>query len=125
MPEFKFTTHREIWSAKITSKEQAISIIKTISTSLYFLAGFYIIVAFLSRPDFVFDGVVIAILSSLLRKFHSRAVAVILSLLSLYAFSYAILSGVSWYVYYLLLGAVVWASIRAIQATFALRKFKG
>lgn len=75
----------------------------------------------------IIDGVIFAVCAFLLRKFNSRVMAVILLLLSVAGL---VVTGINKFSggtggQNLILAVImIWVSVRAIQATFGLKKFQ-
>lgn len=113
---------------KIETWEDAIKVIKDVSNAFYFLAALQMVLGyFIIGAATIIDGVVFAACAFLLRKFHSRIVAVILLLLSIGTLVATVLNkfGTSTGGKNVFLAVItIWVSIRAIQATFSLKKFQ-
>lgn len=116
------------WFGKIETKDEALKVIKDASNGFYFLAALQIVLGcFIMGMEAIVDGVIFAVCAFLLRKFNSRVVAVILLLLSIGGL---IVTGINKFgggsggQNLFLAVIMIWVSIRAIQATFGLKKFQ-
>ncbi len=121
-------TKKNTLFGKIETKEEALKIIKDSSNGFYFLSALEIIAGyFVIGISAIIDGIIFAICAFLLRKFNSKVVAIILLLISAMSL---ITTGVNKFSNgsggqnIFLAVIVVWISIRAVQATFALEKFE-
>ena len=110
---------------KIETKEDALKVIKEASTAFMVLGGLEIVVGLLISIDAVVDGAIYLTLAILLRKYHSRAVAVILLLLASLSMTATFLTkagvidGIGSNIF---LAIVVFAiAIRTVYATFKLK----
>ena len=119
---------KNAWYGKIETKEEALKVIKDTSNGFYFLAALQIVLGyFIMGREAIIDGVIFAVCAFLLRKLNSRAVAIILLLLSV---SGLVVTGINKFGggtggrNITLAVVMIWISIRAIQATFGLRKFQ-
>jgi len=121
------TTKKNAWFSKIESKEDAIKVIKDSSNGFLVLAAIQFGLGFLIGMTTIIDGVIYAVLALLLRKFNSRAVAILLLLLSLVAI---VVTGINKFGggeggrNIILAVIMIWASVRAVQATFKYNKVK-
>lgn len=113
---------------KIRRRDDALKVIKDASNGFYFLAAFQLVLGyFIMGVEVIIDVVIFAICAFLLRKFNSRVVAVILLLLSVAGL---VVTGINKFGggsggrNLLLTVIMIWVSIRAIQATFGLKKFQ-
>jgi uncharacterized membrane protein HdeD (DUF308 family) len=108
---------------KIETKEDALKVIKDTAIAFYVVAALQIVLAFFIGLSAIIDGIIYIVLAFLLQKFNSRIVAVLM----------LILTGIGVVVTamnrlgsgqggrnILLALVMIWASIRAIQATFRL-----
>lgn len=119
---------KNAWYGKIETKEEALKVIKDASNGFYFLAALQIVLGyFIMGASAIVDGVIFAVCAFLLRKLNSRVVAIILLLLSVGGL---IVTGINKFGggtggrNIILAVIMIWTSIRAIQATFELRKFQ-
>lgn len=119
---------KNAWYGKIETKEEALKVIKGASNGFYFLAVLQIVLGyFIMGASAIVDGVIFAVCAFLLRKLNSRAVAIILLLLSVGGL---VVTGINKFGggtggrNIILAVIMIWTSIRAIQATFGLRKFQ-
>lgn len=122
---------KNFWSGsfdKIETKDEALKIIKNTSNGFYFLAVLNIILGyFIVGISAIIDGVILAIMAFLLRKFNSKIAAIILLLLSIVGLIVTVtnkISGSTGGQNLVLAVIMIWLSIRAIQATFGLRKLQ-
>ena len=119
---------KNAWYGKIETKEEALKVIKDTSNGFYFLAALQIVLGyFIMGTEAIIDGVIFAVCAFLLRKLNSRAVPIILLLLSVGGL---VVTGINKFGggtggrNITLAVVMIWISIRAIQATFGLRKFQ-
>jgi hypothetical protein len=111
--------------SKIESREDALKVAKEVSTAFFVLAAVQGAIGAFIMPSMIIDAILYAVLAAMLRMWKSRVVAVILLLLAtasavttvLTKFGVAELGGGNIF----LAGAVLWAGIRGVQATFLLR----
>ena len=116
------------WFGKIESREDALKVIKDSSNGFYVIAAIQAGIGVFLAPSMILDGVIYAVLGFLLRKFNSRVVAVLLllfSALSVFAtasnqFGRGGTGGSN----IVLAVIILWAAVRAVQATFKLPKLK-
>lgn len=109
-------------------REEALKVIKDASNGFYFLAVLQVVLGyFIMGVEAIVEGVIFAVCAFLLRKFNSRVVVVILLLLSIGGL---IVTGINEFGggtggrNIFLAVIMIWVSIRAIQATFGLKKFQ-
>ena len=113
------------WFAKIESRDDALKVIKDVSMGFFFVAVLQGALSFLVGFSTIFDAVVYAVGGFFLYRYNSRATAVILLILAFVAVgvTFANKAGAD-------LGGgnniflafiVLWAAIRAVEATFKLR----
>ncbi|MDD5341895.1 MAG: hypothetical protein PHI73_00970 [Patescibacteria group bacterium] len=115
-----------LWLGKIETKEQALKVIKNVSLGFYFVAGLQILLGIIIGSwEIVVDGAIFAVFSFLFSKFKNRTLAIILlvlSCLALLSTGYNIVSSGLGGTNIILAIIMVWASIRAMQATAVLSK---
>ena len=117
---------KSFWFGKIETRDDAIKIIKEASTFFYVLAGLQIvggvIIKFLvpvySIIAIIVEGIIVGICAFLLRKFNSKIVAIIMILFPMIALIFS--GGKNIYLPVI----TILVSVRAIQATFELKKFQ-
>lgn len=127
MESDKSKRFKEVWLGKIETKEQAFKVIKECSNGFYFVAALGVLVSFFLGRGYLIDAVVFVILAFLLRKFKSRIVAIIMSLMSSLVIISTIMSALKITkggTNMLLAVILMWISIRAVQATFKLPKLQ-
>ena len=119
---------KNAWFGKIETRDEALKVIKDTSNGFYFLAALQIVLGyFIMGTEAIIDGVIFAVCAFLLRKFNSRVVAVILLLLSIGGL---VVTGINKFGggtggrNLFLAVIMIWISVRAIQATFGLKKFQ-
>ncbi len=119
---------KNAWFGKIETKEEAIKVIKDSANGFYFLAALQIVIGyFLLGLPAIIDGAMFGVLAFLLRQFKSMVVAVLLLLLSLGG---AVVTAINQFGggtggrNTILALIMIWVSIRAVQATFKLRKLE-
>lgn len=112
------------WFAKIASREDAIKVVKDTSTGFFVVAALQAALSFIVGFSVLFDAVLYVIGGFFLRRFNSRMAAVVLLVLAAVgaAVTFANKVGAN-------LGGgnniflaliVLWAAIRAVEATFKL-----
>jgi cobalamin synthase len=114
---------RDIFS-KIETREEALKTIKDTTIGFYFIAILHIVLGYFVGLPVMIDGVLYAVLGFLLQKFNSRIVAVLLLIVSGIALITTVINrfgGGTGGRNILLAIIVLWASIRAVQATFKLQ----
>lgn len=119
--------NKNIWFAKIETKEDALLQIKNAAYSFYFVAALQVILGLFFIPAAIIDGLIFALLAFLLMKFNSTAAAIILFLLSVSAVIFTAINkfgGGAGGTNIFLAIIIVWVSFRAMQATSKLSKFK-
>jgi cobalamin synthase len=114
------------WFSKIASREDALKIIKDTSNGFFVVAAIQAALSFLVGYSILFDAALYAVGGFFLRKFNSRVAAVLLLLLA------AIGAGVTFAnkvganlgggnnIFLALI--VLWAGVRAVEATFKLHR---
>ena len=119
---------KNTWFGKIETTENALKVIKDVSNGFYFLAVLQIVLGyFIMGTSAIIDGVLFAVCAFLLRKFNSRVVAIILLLLSVGGLVVTRINqfgGGTGGRNLFLAVIMIWVSIRAIQATFGLKKLQ-
>lgn len=113
------------WWGVIETKEDAIAVISGSSKGFYLIAVLYCVLGYFVGSSIIFDGVLYAIFAYLLHKFKSRIAAICLLLLSLISLVSTLdnkfgsgTGGKN----IILAACMIWISIRALQATFKLKK---
>ena len=116
------------WFGKIETREEALKIVKNISIGFYFVAALQLVLGFLLFGVYgIFDGIAFFVLTFLLHKFNSRAVAVILLLLSV---AVLVSTAINKFTDGMggrniaLAAIMIWASFRAFQATTKLKAWE-
>lgn len=123
MPEAK--EKKKGWFAKIESRDDALKVVKDTSMGFFFVAALQAALSFLVGFSILFDAVIYAVGGFFLRRYNSRAAAVVLLILAVVGagVTFANKAGAN-------LGGgnniflaliVLWAAIRAVEATFKLR----
>lgn len=113
------------WFAKIESRDDALKVVKDTSMGFFFVAALQAALSFLVGFSILFDAVIYAVGGFFLRRYNSRAAAVVLLILAVVGagVTFANKAGAN-------LGGgnniflafiVLWAAIRAVEATFKLR----
>ena len=113
------------WFSKIATRDDALRTIKDASNAFFILAGIQLVAALALQQYWnITDAAVLAILAFLLRRFASRLVAVALLVLALLEAGVTVANRLGVMAQggrNLLLAAIVlWAAVRAVQATFKL-----
>jgi len=117
-----------LWFGKIETKEDALKTIKNSSNGFYLLAALQIFVGyFILGIPMILDGMIYAVLSFFLRQYKSIVASVFLVLVSVGAFVVTAINqfsgGLGGKNTFLAI-VMVWASIRALQATVKLYKLE-
>lgn len=113
------------WFAKIESRDDALKVVKDTSMGFFFVAALQAALSFLLGFSIIFDAVIYAAGGFFLRRYNSRAAAVVLLILAVVGagVTFANKAGAN-------LGGgnniflaliILWAAIRAVEATFKLR----
>lgn len=123
MAEFNFK--KNSWFSKIENREDALKVIKDTSTAFIAIAILQAILSYFIGRSILIDGIINAGGAYFLRRFNSRAAAVVLLIVAAVSVGITIAN---------LLGAelgtgtnilmaiiVFWAGVRAVEATFKLR----
>jgi uncharacterized membrane protein HdeD (DUF308 family) len=123
MAEFSFK--KNSWFSKIENREDALKVIKDTSTAFIAIAILQAILSYFVGSSILIDGIINAGGAFFLRRFNSRAAAVVLLVVASISIGVTIAN---------LLGAklgtgtnilmaiiVFWAGVRAVEATFKLR----
>jgi hypothetical protein len=131
-PEVLTATHarrkfNSLWG-RMQTPDDARKVVKESAYAFYFVAGIQGLVGIFFAPSLLVDGVIFAVLAFLLHKRSSRAAAVMLCVLSVIAICSTLLNifgdtGIGGNNIVLAI-IMVWISVRAIQATYLLRKMK-
>lgn len=113
------------WLSKIESRADALKTIKDASTGFFAVAALQTALSFLVGFSVLIDAAIYAVGGFLLRRFNSRVAAVVLLVLALLGLAVTVanrlggnLGGGS---NVFLAAIVLWAAIRAVEATFKLR----
>ena len=113
------------WFAKIETKDDALKVIKDTSIAFFVVAGIQGGIGFFIAPALIIDAVLIAVLAFILMKWKVRMAAVLLlilaSIMTVTTFlnkAGVISDGGSNIILALI---VLWAAVRATEATFKLR----
>lgn len=119
------TKRLSVWFSKIQTREDALTLIKDVSTMFYFLAALMAVTTFvMSNYACLVDGVIYAAGAFFLRRSSSRAAAVLLLTVSFLALvaTFANKLGMQWGGGNNLFLAVIvfWGALRAVYATFKL-----
>lgn len=113
------------WFSKIESREDALKVVKDTSSGFFFVAALQAALSFLVGFSVLFDAFIYVIGGFFLRRYNSRAAAVVLLVLAVAGagVTFANKAGAN-------LGGgnniflaliVLWAAIRAVEATFKIR----
>lgn len=127
MADFKFK--KNSWFSKVESREDALKVIKDTSSAFIAIAVLQAIISYFTGSSILIDAIINAGGAFFLRRFNSRAASVILLVVAVISFCITCAN---------LLGAklgtgtnillaliVLWAGIRAVDATFKLHsRFK-
>jgi hypothetical protein len=120
---------RSWWFAKLTSKEEALSLVKNASIGFWAIAGIQGLIGVFYMPSVIADAVVMAVLAAILFRWRSRVAAVLLLLMSTLILAVTILNKVGMTDQggrnIVLAVIFFWAAVRAVEATFKLHgRFK-
>jgi len=113
------------WFSKIESREDALKVVKDTSLVFFVVAALQTALSFLVGFSVLFDAFIYVVGSFFLRRYHSRAAAVVLLVLAVVGagVTFANKAGANLgggnNVFLALI--VLWAAIRAVEATFKLR----
>jgi len=131
MEQYITTSKKNSWYGKIETEDEALKVIKDASYGFFFLAVLQGVIGIVLGMDIWLDAILYLIFAAILLKFKSRIVAVLLLLLTGAALFFTFLnrigpdpSGKSGGTNIFLALIMFWAAVRAIQATFKLRKIK-
>ena len=112
---------------KIESRDDALKVVKDASNAFFVVAAIQAALSFLIGFSILFDAFIYAVGGFFLRRYNSRAAAVILLILAVIAAGVTVanmtgarLGGGNNIIVALIL---LWAAIRAVEATFKLRRF--
>ncbi len=122
---------KNAWYGKIETKEEALKVIKDSSYGFFFVAVLQAVIGFALGMNLWLDAILYLIFGAILLKFKSRVAAILLLLLTSGALIMTFInkinpdpsSGTGGTNLFLAV-IMIWASVRAIQATFGLRKFQ-
>jgi len=112
------------WFSKMKSREDALEIAKGAATGFFVVAAIQGALSFVVGFSILFDAVVYAAGGFFVRRFHSRVAAVVLFLVALVAVGVTLANkaganlGGGNNIFLALI--VLWASVRAVEATFKL-----
>lgn len=110
--------------SKIESREDALKMVKDATLGFYLVAGIQAVLFFIAGGSALVDAVIYAVCGFFLRRFSSRAAAVILLILALVVTGVTLANKTGANIgggnnIFLAL-VVLWAAIRAVEATFKL-----
>lgn len=113
------------WFKKIETRDDALSMIKDTSTGFFVVAGIFTAISFVLGFSLLIDAVLYAVGGFFLRRYNSRAAAVMLLIVASVgaAVTFANLAGADLGGGNNIVVAVIifWAAIRAVEATYKLR----
>lgn len=111
--------------SKIESREEALKLVKDTSNAFFFIAVLQAALAYWVGLSILFDAVIYAVAGFFLRRFNSRAASVVLLILALIGGGVTVanraganLGGGNNIILSII---VLWAAVRAVEATFKLR----
>ncbi len=111
--------------SKLESREDALKLVKDTSNGFFFIAALQAALAYWLGLSILFDAVIYAVGGCFLRRFNSRAAAVVLLILALVGAGVTVanraganLGGGNNIIVAII---VLWAAVRAVEATFKLR----
>lgn len=111
--------------ARIRQQEDAVKVVRGASLAFFIAGGLFIMLSWWYGRELLIDGAAYVVLGFFLRQFNSRIIAIMLLLLaivtSLMAFGIFSGRGHSGGLNVILAAIVVWAGVRAVEATFKLR----
>ena len=111
--------------SKIASRDDALEVVKDTSNAFFFLAALQAALAYWVGLSMLFDAAVYAVGGFFLRRYQSRTAAVILLLLAVAGAGITVANRVGQNLgggnNIILAIIVLWAAVRAVQATFKLR----
>jgi hypothetical protein len=115
---------KKVWFSKIESRDDALKMVKDASMAFFFIAGLQAALSFLLGYEILFDAVIYAVGGFFLRRSNSRVAAVILLLLAIVSigvtFANKVGANLGGGSNIFLALIVLWAAIRAVEATFKL-----
>ena len=118
-------TNKKGWFSKIESRAEALKVVKDTSTAFYVLAAIQAALSFWVGFSVLFDAVVYAIGGFFLRRSNSRVAAIVLLLLAIIGAGVTLANKLGENLgggnNIFLAAIVLWAAIRAVDATFKLR----
>lgn len=113
------------WFKKIETRDDALSMVKDTSTGFFVVAGIFAAISFVLGFALLIDAVLYAVGGFFLRRYNSRAAAVVLLIVASVgaAVTFANLAGADLGGGNNIVVAVIifWAAIRAVEATYKLR----
>jgi len=112
-------------TSRITTREDALATIKEASTGFFVVAAIMAALSFLIGFTVLVDAALFVVLAFLVRRFHSRVAAVLLLLLAVADAAATVANKLGYDAgggsNIFLAAIVLWAAIRAVEATFKLR----
>ena len=114
-------------TSRIATRDDALATIKEASTGFFVVAALMAALSFFIGFTVLVDAALFAILGFFLRRFHSRVAAVLLLLLAVADAGATVANKLGYDAgggsNIILAVIVLWAAIRAVEATFKLRSF--
>jgi uncharacterized membrane protein len=112
--------------SRIEKHEDAVKVVHAASLAFFVVAGLLLIMSYFFGRAFLFDAVAFLVLGFFLRQFKSRIVAILLLLLAVITTAVAVgrlmEAGIHSGIYIIVAVVVLWAAIRAVEATFKMRR---
>lgn len=115
------------WRGAIETREHALKVVKYASIGFFIVASSQVLFSFFEGFEAAIDGIIFAVFAFVLYRFKSRAAAVALLILSLTAVAVTganMLTGGRGGTNVILAAVLLWASVRAAQATFKLHNMR-
>lgn len=112
--------------SRIEKQEDAVKVVHAASLAFFVVAGLLLLMSYYFGRAFLFDAAAYLVLGFFLRQFRSRIVAILLLLLAVITTAVGagrlMEAGVNSGLYVVVAVAVLWVAIRAVEATFKLRR---
>ena len=109
--------------SRIADKRSALAVINEVSVTLYIIAAIQIGIGLFSQNNVLIDGLLYGLIGFLLKKFNTRAGAIALVFLALAETVLVASGGGQWGRNLAVSIVILLVGVRAIEATFKLRKF--
>lgn len=115
---------KRVWFSRIKTREDALKMVKDMSMAFLVLAGIQAVLSFAVDSTVLYESAILAVGGFFLRRFNSRSAAVVLLLIAALGigvtFANAAGADLGGGRNFVLALIVLWAAIRALEATFKL-----